>query len=111
MSVLTQFTVGVESSNIIALAGNTVDCSLGNYFTRTITSNSTLVFSNAPAGKAYGFTLEVTHTGGTITFPASVKWPDSITPTLTSGKTHLFMFVTDDGGTRWRGAALPNYDN
>jgi hypothetical protein len=32
-------------------------------------------------------------------------------PTLTTGKTHLFFFVTDDGGTRYRGSALVDYVN
>jgi hypothetical protein len=30
---------------------------------------------------------------------------------LTAGKTSLFIFVTDNGGTRWRGAFLANYTN
>ena len=55
--------------------------------------------------------LELTHTSGTVTWPATVKWPNNNAPTLISGKTHLFMFVTDDAGTRWRGSYLTNYDN
>ena len=50
-------------------------------------------------------------TSGTVTWPASVKFPADTAPTLTTGKTHLFMFVTDDGGTRYRGAALADYVN
>jgi phage-related tail fiber protein len=97
---------------VTAVAALDINCALGNYFTKTINQNSTLTFSNAPAaGTAYGFTLEVTHTGGTITWPASVQWAASVAPTLSTGKTHLFMFVTDDGGTRWRGAALVDYVN
>ena len=41
----------------------------------------------------------------------SVKFPLDTAPTLTAGKTHLFIFVTDDGGTRYRGAALVDYVN
>jgi len=101
---------GPYTEDEIAVAALDVDCSLGNYFTKTIAANSTFTFSNPPAsGRAYAFTLEVTHTSGTITWPASVKWPLDVAPTLTTGKTHLFMFVTKDGGTRWRGAALVNY--
>jgi hypothetical protein len=89
-----------------------IDCSLGNYFTKTINGNSTFTFSNPPAsGTAYAFTLELTHTSGTVTWPASVRWPTDTAPTLNTNKTHLFMFITDDGGTRWRGAALPDYTN
>ena len=101
---------GPYSEDEIAVAALDVDCSLGNYFTKTIAANSTFTFSNPPAsGRAYAFTLEVTHTSGTITWPASVKWPFDVAPTLTTGKTHLFMFVTKNGGTRWRGAALVDY--
>ena len=85
---------------------------LGNYFTKTINANSTFTFSNPPAsGTAGSFTLELTHTSGTVTWPASVKFPLDTAPTLTAGKTHLFVFVTDDGGTRYRGAALADYVN
>lgn len=102
---------GSVRQTIVAVAALDIDCSAGNYFTKTINGNSTFTFSNAPASRSFGFTLELTHTSGTITWPASVKWPKDTAPTLTTGKTHLFMFVTDDGGTRWRGGALVDYVN
>ena len=95
-----------------AVAALDIDLSTGNYFTKTINANSTFTFSNPPAsGTAGSFTLELTHTSGTVTWPASVKFPLDTAPTLTTGKTHLFVFVTDDGGTRYRGAALADYVN
>lgn len=102
---------GSYRGNITAVAALNIDCSLGNYFTKTISANSTFTFSNAPASRSYAFTLELTHTSGTVTWPASVMWPNGTAPSLTTGKTHLFVFVTDDGGTRWRGASLVNYTN
>lgn len=96
---------------ITAVAALDIDCSTSNYFTKTINANSTFTFSNVPSSGAYSFTLELTHTSGTVTWPASVKWNADTAPTLTTGKTHLFMFVTDDGGTRFRGAALVDYVN
>ena len=99
---------GSSRSNIVAVAASDIDCSLGNYFTKTSTG-STFTFSNAPASRAYAFTLEVTHTSGAITWPASVKWPGGTAPTLTTGKVHLFVFVTDDDGTSWRGVPNINY--
>lgn len=102
---------GNYGSNIVAVAALDIDCSLGNYFTKTINGASTFTVSNVPASRSYSFTLEVTHTSGTITWFSGVEWPSGTAPTLTTGKTHLFMFVTDDGGTRWRGAALINYTN
>jgi len=105
------FVNGSYRSNIVAVAALDIDCSLGNYFTKTISTSSTFTFSNAPASRSYSFTLEVTHTSGTITWPSSVKWPADSAPELTTGNTHLFIFVTDDGGTRWRGAFLVDYVN
>ena len=95
-----------------AVSALDVDCASGNYFTKTIAGVSTFTFSNAPsAGKAYAFTLELTHTSGSANWPATVKWPNDAAPSLTAGKTHLFMFVTDDSGSRWRGSSLVNYTN
>ena len=75
-------------------------------------SNSTFTFANpAASGTVTAFTLELTHSSGTVTWPSSVKWNADTAPTLTTGKTHLFMFVTDDGGTRYRGSALVDYVN
>lgn len=102
---------GTYAGNITAVAALDIDCSSGNYFTKTIAANSTFTFSNVPTSVSYAFTLEITHTSGTITWPASVKWAADLVPSLTTGKTHLFMFVTDDGGTRWRGSALVDYTN
>lgn len=102
---------GAYRGNITAVSALDVDCSAGNYFTKTISANSTFTFSNAPSSTSYAFTLELTHTSGTVTWPTEVKWPLNVAPTLTTGKTHLFMFVTDDGGSRWRGAALVDYTN
>ena len=103
---------GSVRGNIVAVAALAIDCLAGNYFTKTINGASTFTFTNVPdSGNAYAFTLELTHTSGTVTWPTSVKWPGDTAPTLTTGRTHLFVFCTDDGGTRWRGVANTNYTN
>jgi hypothetical protein len=102
---------GNYAQNIVAVAALDIDCSAGNFFTKTIAANSTFTFSNVPATRAFAFTLELTHTSGAVTWPAAVKWPANTAPTLTTGKTHIFIFVTDDSGTTWRGAALVDYVN
>lgn len=95
-----------------AVSALDIDLSTGNYFTKTISGNSTFTFSNPPSSGTVGsFTLELTHSSGTVTWPSSVKWPADTAPTLTTGKTHLFIFVTDNGGSRYRGAALVDYVN
>ena len=103
---------GSQTSNISAMGANSVDCSAGNYFTKTITGATTFTFDNVPTGVAYTFTMEVTLNGSNaITWPGSVKWPADTAPTITDGKTQLFVFITDDGGTRWRGSSIVDYTN
>jgi hypothetical protein len=105
-------TFASQVSSITAMGANAVDCSTANYFTKTITGATTFTFTNVPTGVAYGMTMEVTLNGSNaITWPAAVKWPADTAPTITDGKTQLFMFVTDDGGTRWRGSSLVDYTN
>jgi hypothetical protein len=100
---------GSTRESIVSIAALDVDCSLGNYFTKTISSNSTFTFSNAPSSRAFAFTLKVVHTSGTITWPAAVKWPGNTAPTLTTGRTHLFVFSTEDAGSTWRGSSAVDY--
>ena len=103
---------GSQTSNISAMGANAVDCSAGNYFTKTITGATTFTFTNVPTGVAYTFTMEVTLNGSNaITWPGTVKWPADTPPTITDGKTQLFVFLTDDGGTRWRGSSVVDYTN
>lgn len=95
-----------------AVSALDIDLSTGNYFTKTISGNSTFTFSNPPSSGTVGsFVLELTHSSGTVSWPSSVKFPADTAPTLTTGKTHLFMFVTDNGGSRYRGSALVDYTN
>jgi hypothetical protein len=106
-----KFTGGI--AQVVTAAGALeLDLNTSNYFTKTISGNSTFTFANpAASGQVTAFTLELTHSSGTVTWPSSVKWNADTAPTLTTGKTHLFMFVTDDGGTRYRGSALVDYVN
>lgn len=102
---------GTYAQTVVTVSALDIDCSLGNYFIKTINANSTFTVSNVPSSRSYSFVLEVTHTSGTITWFSGVEWPGSIAPTLITGKTHLFIFVTDDGGARWRASSLINYTN
>ena len=106
-----KFTGGV-SQVATAMGALELDLNTSNYFTKTISGNSTFTFANpAASGTVSIFMLELTHSSGTVTWPSSVKWNADTAPTLTTGKTHLFMFVTDDGGSRYRGSALVDYVN
>ena len=105
---------GAYTSSVSAVGALDIDLSASNYFTKTINGNSTFTFSNPPASGTVGsFTLEVNYTSGNITWPGSVYWNGAgqTAPTITAGKVQLYMFVTRDGGTTYRGALLADYDS
>ena len=98
-----------------AVSALDIDLSTGNYFTKSISTSSTVTFSNPPASGTVGsFILQLTLTASStaITWPSSVYWnadAGQTAPTLVDARTHLFMFVTSDGGTKYRGAVLKDY--
>ena len=93
-----------------AVGASNIDLSTGSFFKKTINGNTTFTFSSAPgSGHVGSFTFELAHNSGTVTWPANVKWPGGTAPTLTAGKTHLFAFVTTNGGSTYHGAALVDY--
>lgn len=99
--------LGPVRQNITAVAASAIDCSAGNYFTKTASGALTWTFTNVPATRAFTVILELTNGGsGTQTWPAAVKWPLGTAPTLTASGVDLLGFVTDDGGTTWRGVQL-----
>jgi len=101
---------GAYKQTIQALSSSDIDCSLGNYFTTTVSGNTSFTFSNAPSSRVYSCMLEITHTSGTISWPASVKFAGGVpAPDLTTNKVHLFLFVTDDGGTTFRAGTLIDF--
>ena len=100
------------TESINTVSGTAIDCAEGNYFKKTVTGATAFTFTNVPSGTAYFLTIEIECNGSNgVNWPTSVKWPADTPPTITDGKTTLFMFVTDDGGTRWRGSSLADYTN
>jgi len=79
-------------------AAATVDLSRGNYFYGTLTIDCTFTFTGANTGYGDIFTLEL---AGTF----DPTWPGSVvTGDIDPGTgTRLWVFVTRDGGTTWRG--------
>lgn len=88
----------------------TVDMSTANIFNITLTGNTTFTFSNpATSGTTSNFLLAIKQGGSgsyTATWPASVKFPNNSTPSLTTtvGKVDIFNFITFDGGTTYYGS-------
>ena len=99
--------LGSVRSNITAVAASAIDCSAGNFFTKTAAGALTWTATNIPASRAFSFLLELTNGGtGTQTWFSGIKWPGGTAPTLTTAGVDVLGFITDDGGTTWRGVML-----
>lgn len=85
----------------------TVDMTAANFFSATLGSACTFVFSNpCGSGDFGGFVIELTDGGSdTVTWPASVDWAGGSAPTLTTSGKDLLVFVTRDAGTTYHGMA------
>lgn len=83
----------------------TIDLANGSVQIPTLTGNCTYTFPTATAGKSFIMLQKQDATGSrTVTWPASVKWPASTAPTITStaSKGDKFVFTAD--GTYWWGS-------
>lgn len=93
----------------------TIDLANGNVFTATLTGNCTFTFTTGVSSGGASFTLILTNDGTpsrSITWPASVIWPNAVVPTRTTAanKTDIWSFFTLNNGTTWYGAiALFNF--
>jgi hypothetical protein len=95
----------------VSTSTQTINLALSNIFNLTLANTSTAItFSNPPAsGIAFSLTLHCKQDGTgsrVLTWPASVKWPNSSPPTLSTGanKIDVLSFFTLDGGTTYLGA-------
>ncbi|MNQ73911.1 hypothetical protein D3C85_886560 [compost metagenome] len=90
---------------VAAVASTVVDCSLGSYFTKTITAVTNFTVSNVPAaGTCASLMLELTNGGSqTVTWFTGVTWAGGSAPTLTAAGVDVLGFYTLNGGTTWRG--------
>lgn len=97
---------GQTKGNVHALSANDIDVSVGEFFTKSINSNTTFTVSNVTASKVQGFFLALTISSSAVpTWFAAVKWEGGVAPTLANGL-HLFSFLTYDGGTTWIGSLV-----
>lgn len=83
----------------------TINLSDGTIQLLTLTGNCTFTFPTATAGKSFMILLKQDATGSrTVTWPATVKWPSSTAPTLTTTASRLDKFVFTADGTNWYGS-------
>lgn len=109
VEVLTNKTItGIFKETKTVISASNIDLSVGNIFTRTISTATTFTVSNTPAaGTAFSFVLDLTNGGaGIITWWAGVKWVGGTAPTLTAAGRDMLGFITHDGGTTWSGLVL-----
>jgi len=100
---------GSYAQTVNALSALNIDCSIGNYFTKTIDSSVSITVSNVPVSRTFTFAIHILHNSGSITWFSGVRWPKNTAPTLTTSRQHTFIFTTHDGGSNWFGAALVDY--
>jgi len=107
-TTLTNKTVTGLKETKVAMGADDIDLSAGNYFTKTISANTTLTVSNvAASGSVSAFVLELTNAGTfVITWFSGVTWPSGTAPTLSDAGVDTLAFFTTDGGTTWRGFVL-----
>lgn len=98
-----------ETVTTPTIVGNALvlNCAASNIFSIYLNSNITgLGFVNVPiSGLAFSMSLFFTADGTqrTITWPASVRFPNGLPPTMTlsSGKVDTIVLTTFNGGTTW----------
>lgn len=101
------FTKSVTEGVVSADSGTsyTINLDNGTIIILTLTGNlGTFNFPTATAGRQFTLILTQDATGSrTVTWPDSVRWPSSSTPThtATASKTDVFSFIAD--GTYWLG--------
>tara|TARA_Y100000004_G_scaffold132187_1_gene149212 strand:+ start:169 stop:609 length:441 start_codon:yes stop_codon:yes gene_type:complete len=85
--------LGAEFTTAAALSGTAVDWATAAVFTKTLSANTTLTFSNVSTGMV----VDLVITGNyTLTLPASVK---EITGTYDGTVSNLIQIVSTNGST------------
>lgn len=104
-----RFTDYAETYTTPTISAGTLTLNIenGNVFRVSRNANiSTVTISNpSGTGNACSFTLifDANGTSYTIAWPAAVKWPAGVAPTITTtaGRSDVFVFYTNNAGTTW----------
>ena len=107
MTMVNQTVTNYTETTVTANTGSTytIDIAAGTVQRLTLTANCTFTFPTPTAGKSFLLLLKQDSGGSrTATWPATVKWPASTAPTLTTtaNRTDKFAFTAD--GTSWLGS-------
>ena len=98
----------IRETQVSLGAGNSINLSQGNVFTKTVNATTTFTISGfLPQGASNSFILELTNGGSyTIKWFSGVKWSEGTAPILTSVGVDILGFYSYDGGVTWRGMVL-----
>jgi len=99
--------IGSVNMDQVGAVTNVIDLGVANYFLATLTANRTFSIVGEPANVGT-FTLLLTITTGTPTFPSSFRWPFNLTPTWTAGRAYEIICTRTlySGATRWLASAI-----
>lgn len=98
-----------------AISASNVDWSLGNCFTKALSANTTLTFTNKVPGQTIVLRITNTSANYTLTFPStdtagnSVLWSSSTIPTFSTGGAKSDVFTVFFDGTEMYGNAVQNF--
>jgi len=86
----------------------TIRLSEGNVVSATLVGNTTFDIQTGVSTGSASFTLFLSNDsvgGYSVTWPASVKWPDSIPPSRSTGAnlSDVWIFLTPNNGASWYG--------
>lgn len=81
-----------------------INCAAGCWFGLTGIGATTISFTNAPANVIYMMVIRVTG-GSALTWSNIIQWPGASAPSKSSN-TDLWGFMTENGGTNWRGLQI-----
>jgi hypothetical protein len=94
----------LTSQSLGSVSGSTaINLNSGAYVQATSGGSTTWSFTNVPASNAVGVVLELTNGGAYAQSWGTIKWPGGVAPTLIASGVDVLVFITDDGGTTWRG--------
>jgi hypothetical protein len=87
----------------------TIDLSLANDHTITLTGNVTITLTNPVDGGRYSFEIKTGAGGFTVTWPGNVKWPAGTAPVISTGASKVDFVSMIYTGTNYYGAFAQNF--
>ncbi len=89
----------IYNTTIATVTGLTLSLAIGNILKATLTSDSSIAFTNIPSGST-DWLVEVAAGGFTITWNAAVEWDgDGVEPEWSDGVDTAYFYTTNGGTT------------